>query len=249
MTEFATVRDFLREHLDELPMEFRREFETLCQNWQADSDRDSAFWLQETWRLVAKYSQVQTVLSEAGLKAEGEPPPQPPSPQRARSPAITSSRAKSEQTDGKPGLSQNVQERLAIWDKKIVTAKEIVAGCLGCLIVLVTLLIALVGVFSAIFNIGSSDTWSAVKDILLILNGLVGVVLGYYFGRVPSEARTNQAESEARAAQSVLDRTIAGTRAILEEAGGGDISRSRGDLTLNRTQLDRLRQLLDRARP
>ena len=32
------------------------------------------------------------------------------------------------------------------------------------------------------------------KDILLLLIGLAGVVIDYYFGRVPADARTTQAQ-------------------------------------------------------
>ena len=40
----------------------------------------------------------------------------------------------------------------------------------------------------ALFAVDMPDEWSRAKDVLLILTGLVGVVLGYYFGRVPGDA-------------------------------------------------------------
>jgi hypothetical protein len=38
------------------------------------------------------------------------------------------------------------------------------------------------------------------KDLLVILTGLAGVVLGYYFGRVPADARAIRAITEANTA-------------------------------------------------
>ena len=38
------------------------------------------------------------------------------------------------------------------------------------------------------------------KDLLTIMLGVAGVVLGYYFGRVPSDARVAQATNRADAA-------------------------------------------------
>ncbi|MCX6694575.1 MAG: hypothetical protein NT074_08555 [Methanomicrobiales archaeon] len=38
------------------------------------------------------------------------------------------------------------------------------------------------------------------KDLLVILTGLAGVVLGYYFGRVPADARAIRAITEANKA-------------------------------------------------
>ncbi|QLQ08673.1 MAG: hypothetical protein HZY76_23640 [Anaerolineae bacterium] len=84
--------------------------------------------------------------------------------------------------------SPNVLDRLAIWDKQLATAKEAIAGCLGIAIVLATLATAMVALL-AVFMVGNEKVWAAAKEILVLLIGLVGVVLGYYFGRVPGEVR------------------------------------------------------------
>src|SRR5439155_4800765 len=43
---------------------------------------------------------------------------------------------------------QRTQDRLAIWDKKIVTGKEIITGVMGIAIVVVTLTVAFITIFS-----------------------------------------------------------------------------------------------------
>ena len=44
---------------------------------------------------------------------------------------------------------------------------------------------------------------AAAKDLLQILTGLVGVVAGYYFGRVPAERTADAAQKEAKASRDV----------------------------------------------
>ncbi len=47
---------------------------------------------------------------------------------------------------------------------------------------------------------GDSTRMSDAKDVLALMSGLSGVVVGYYFGRVPSEARASQAQRQVAAA-------------------------------------------------
>ena len=53
------------------------------------------------------------------------------------------------------------------------------------------------------------------RTILDVLVGLVGVVLGYYFGRMPAEARADQAQKQSVAAAEQAERI----RAKGEELG------------------------------
>jgi hypothetical protein len=46
-------------------------------------------------------------------------------------------------------------------------------------------------------HVGKPDDFGRAKEVLLIVNGLAGVVLGYYFGRMPADARATQAQGEA----------------------------------------------------
>ena len=45
--------------------------------------------------------------------------------------------------------------------------------------------------------LGSADKMTQGKELLSILTGLFGVVLGYYFGRIPADARAAQAQVQA----------------------------------------------------
>jgi phosphate/sulfate permease len=51
-------------------------------------------------------------------------------------------------------------------------------------------------------HIGDSETFTRAKDLLLFINPILGVVIGYYFNRATSEARAEHAERTAEAAQT-----------------------------------------------
>lgn len=148
-----------------------------------------------------------------------------------------------DQTMQQEPLPASTSERLAVWDKKVAIGKEIVTGCLGILIVGMTLLVA----FTALLvGIVQPDAWSMAKDVLLVLTGLVGVVLGYYFGRIPADARTDKAEEKAETAKTALDSTKAEVRSILMPPSGAD-NRSGEEppaLQISSEQRRRLEQLL-----
>jgi hypothetical protein len=91
------------------------------------------------------------------------------------------------------------------------------------------------------------------KDVLQLMLGLAGVVLGYYFGRVPAEARATQAQAQAaeatQHAQRVRDKgeeladqveaalTVAGTR------GGGEFPVDLAEIRRLRAELRALARL------
>lgn len=138
-------------------------------------------------------------------------------------------------------ITQRTQDRLTTWDRKIVIGKEIVTGIMGVAIITVTLVVALI----AIFSVSNAETHASAKDVLLFLNGLVGVVLGYYFGRVPGEVRAEKAESEAREARSDLDRTVSEVRGVLEESTtAAERSGGNGEVSLTPAQVEHLRRIL-----
>ena len=91
--------------------------------------------------------------------------------------------------------------------------KEQVAAGLGILLVAGTVLIA----FITILFRNASDIQGA-KDILLLLSSLSGVVLGYYFGRIPSDARAAQAQQTASQAQQDAAAARGQTAAIGDQA-------------------------------
>jgi hypothetical protein len=235
-------------HLEQLaagaadPAQFRREFANLGRYWAEEGD-EALKW-EETERVLRKYPAARQAVLDAGLvpsveKAAPEPPAlsSPPAPQ----PAAT--QPQGETTMEERQVSQSTLNRMAIWDKQLATGKEVVTGCLGVTIVLVTLLVALIAIVFA----GNADARSAAKDVLLVLTGLVGVVLGYYFGRMPGEVRADKAESEAKATRSALDRTVTEVRGLLEDRGV-DVERGgAGEVTLTPAQVERLRDLVRRS--
>jgi hypothetical protein len=71
-------------------------------------------------------------------------------------------------------------------------------------------------------NVGDKDRMAAAKDILLVLVGLLGVVLGYYFGRVPADARAAEAQRQATAAASNVDQISAKAEDAARRMPGSD---------------------------
>lgn len=237
MKSFAELRQHIEAHEAQLcavaddPAAFARELAALKEYWQKDDDPD--LLAAETERVLRKYPAVWAQV------ASSTPAPVEP-------PALSASAAGRPQgatlmNESKP--SQNVTDRLAIWDKQLATAKEVVTGCLGFMIVLATMIAAMVALL-AVFAVGDEKVWAAAKDILVLLVGLVGVVLGYYFGRLPGEARADKAEAEARATRSNLDRTLTEVRTVLEDQGVALTRSAERGITLTPQQTERLRNLL-----
>ena len=247
MPDFTPVRQFLETHLEQLaagaadPAQFRREFANLGRYWEEEDD-EALKW-EETERVLSKYPAAWQAVLDAGLVPGAEKPaPAPPaSPPRPPQPAAT--QPQGETTMEERQVSQSTLNRMAIWDKQLATGKEVVTGCLGVMIVLVTLLVALIAIVFA----GNAEARSAAKDVLLVLTGLVGVVLGYYFGRMPGEVRADKAEGEAKATRSALDRTVTEVRGLLEDQGV-DVERGgAGEVSLTPAQVERLRDLVRRS--
>ncbi|MGI8587378.1 MAG: CHAT domain-containing protein [Chloroflexia bacterium] len=132
--------------------------------------------------------------------------------------------------------------------------KEWVAGILAVVLVLGTM--ALAG-YSIIWRDGSEGS----KNILLILSPLCGVVLGYYFGRIPADARAAQAQDTAKQAQKetadvrvkaegvrqVAEKIVDKTRGLTRGGAGETAPRSTSgggtagdDLTDDLRELERL---------
>jgi len=74
--------------------------------------------------------------------------------------------------------------------------REYVAAAIAVIVILGTIVMMIV----ALFYINSTDQFSRVKDLLLIVNPLLGVVIGYYFNKVSTEARAESAETTAQSA-------------------------------------------------
>jgi hypothetical protein len=118
--------------------------------------------------------------------------------------------------------------------------KEVLTGAIGLLLVGFTVYMA----FRALNFAGDAARMSDSKDVLQLMTGLAGVVLGYYFGRVPAEARAAQAQDQAASAveraQQIGDK---GEELAAHAEAGLTTAQTRGDdrAAANLEQLRRLR--------
>jgi NhaP-type Na+/H+ or K+/H+ antiporter len=85
-----------------------------------------------------------------------------------------------------------VSERRSRWTPPLVEQllKEVVSAVIGLTLVAFTVYFAVRAADLAGKGAVQKDT----KDVLQVMVGLAGVVLGYYFGRIPADARAAQAQ-------------------------------------------------------
>lgn len=275
MAEFTKVREFLEQNGERLAQIAGGEYEFELHNlhkglWQSETDEEVL--LGETLRVMQKYPAVWSELEKAGLVSTPAPviPTASQATQTVRiaDPDATTSttfsgRAMNPQQNQGQQLSQTTLDRLATWDKAMVIFKEGVAGCMGLLLISATLFIAFNAFVAAFFD--NAAVSATAKEILLILVGLVGVVLGYYFGRVPTEARADKAQSEANTARSELVTSQAQTNMVRNELDQTKVTvqgvidsaiaataRDRsgtGEISLSSDQLAQLRTIVQRPTP
>ncbi len=93
----------------------------------------------------------------------------------------------------------------------LTALREGVTGCLGVLIVLTTLTLVLATFFLMLLR--PSANLEPFQAILVMLNGMTGAVLGYYFGRMPAEAQASKADQ----ARIVAEQKVADVRVGLQE--------------------------------
>lgn len=107
----------------------------------------------------------------------------------------------------------NANERRWSSEQWIQLIKESVTALVGLAIVLYTLYIA----GQTFVFVGDEKKIADAKDVLLLLLGLAGVVVGYYFGRVPADARTTQAQQHADAANARAEQVSARAEAAADQ--------------------------------
>ena len=90
-------------------------------------------------------------------------------------------------------------------EQKIQGFKELVTAILGVLVLVCTLFLA----GWTFCYVGEQPKMTNAKDVLQILLGVAGVVIGYYFGRVPADARAVQAQEQANAATAQTEQISA----------------------------------------
>jgi hypothetical protein len=76
--------------------------------------------------------------------------------------------------------------------------REFVSAGIAILIILGTLIMMI----QAFNHLSIPEEFARVKDLLLFINPLLGVVIGYYFNKVTSEARAETAETTAKTAMA-----------------------------------------------
>ena len=90
-----------------------------------------------------------------------------------------------------------VEPRKGISVEAFITIfKEAVTAIIALLLVWTTIRV----ITSLLGFVGDELRMTQAKDLLSVLTGLMGVVLGYYFGRIPAEARAAQAQEQANQA-------------------------------------------------
>lgn len=111
------------------------------------------------------------------------PPPKPTVPVEKPKQVVEEKKEESEMAE-QPRKS-------SIWER--LTDKEFVTSFIGVIVIVSTTIIAIVTLIVAIVP-NTTAAFQGAKDVLLLMNGMAGVVLGYYFGRAPGEARAQSAE-------------------------------------------------------
>jgi hypothetical protein len=91
--------------------------------------------------------------------------------------------------------------------------KEFVTAVIGVMILLFTLILS-----TKVFDyFGDQQKMSDAKDVLLLLLGMAGIVVGYYFGRVPADARTTQAQKQANQATAQAEQVGAQAQSAADQ--------------------------------
>ena len=91
-------------------------------------------------------------------------------------------------------MSEKKSDEVVKTDLFLRKFREIIAAAIAVVIVVGTVVMLIM----AIYATGNDAQFGRIKDLLLILNPLLGVVLGYYFNKVSTEARAENAESTAQ---------------------------------------------------
>ncbi len=100
------------------------------------------------------------------------------------------------------------------------------------LIAVVVVVASLTLLFLGFRHIGEKEQFDRAKDLLLIINPVLGVVIGYYFNKVSTEARAENAESTARHATADLRKATDERQQVqqLAFAAKADAEETRGAL-------------------
>ena len=109
------------------------------------------------------------------------------------------------------------------------------------LIAVVIIIASLVMLALAFRSLDDKEKFARAKDLLLIINPVLGVVIGYYFNRVSTEGRAESAESVART-------TAADARRAMESRDKAErvANVARADAQETRTHLEDVSQAAEK---
>jgi hypothetical protein len=95
--------------------------------------------------------------------------------------------------------------------------RERVSSLLAGLIVMVALIVLLVAMIVGLRDESPGQAFTNLKDVLGFLNPLLGVILGYYFNKVSSENRAENAEKTARIAAATAQEAEEARQAMWQQ--------------------------------
>jgi hypothetical protein len=151
-------------------------------------------------------------------------------------------------------MPEQAEQNSSRWTPELIlqAVKEWVTAALGLVIVIFTLAMA----YKVFTYVGENDKISDAKDVLMLVLGLAGVVIGYYFGRVPADARAAQSQGQAEAAHARVQKLGAAAQATSDQVDQimsgivepSPTGRGAGDGGAGEQVVDRLKQVRDRLR-
>jgi hypothetical protein len=123
---------------------------------------------------------------------------------------------------------------------KVQAFKEGITAVIGLVLIGATVWLAVLAV-----NAAGNDTAADVEHILTLILGLSGVVLGYYFGRVPAEAQATQARRESDVAKAGAADVAAKAEALVAAVDKADTAGLTRGTSLDGAARDQIRRLRD----
>jgi hypothetical protein len=128
-----------------------------------------------------------------------------------------------------PATNQNIPSYSSAQDAASARVSQnrgqILRECIQLAISLPIVVLALVFLWHTFFAVKSGTNYAELKEVLALALGLMGTVMGYYFGRVPAERHADTARDFASAAHErelkVRQRVHAGLADIQEKHSRG----------------------------
>lgn len=236
--------------------DFLQEFREIERLLQRNGDVQSAE--NDLHSLLSRHGTVAALLHDAEPAIFPLPQPMPPpTNQGARSAKGSTQSTPGEAVapegsgEGGPPPEQN-SARASKWtpEESMSLYKEIVTALFALIIIGFTSWLAV----RTLLYAGDPGKISDAKDILTVMIGLAGTVIGYYFGRVPADARAAESGRQANAAVVETERARATGRAVSQQldtaitaATTSAVSRS-AEMDQVQAQLEMMRRARDQLR-